>query len=319
MASNILITGGGGFLGRSIAKYFSQHGWTVSAIGHAVQDFSPMDSGISRWRNADVEPGTLKEFFQEPHLPQVVVHCAGSGSVGRSWDAPFDDFQRTTLTTAALIDTVRKHAPHALLIYPSSAAVYGQSDESKLTEASELHPMSPYGLHKLAAEDLCLGAQRIFGLRVALIRFFSLYGPGLRKQLLWDTARKLADGGNSLTLDGSGKELRDFLHVEDAARLVWHLSEQPAQSEPVIVNGATGVGTSVAAVAELLMEAMGRQSVDLQFSGRCRPGDPARLVGDVQKLERLGFQPAFGVREGVRQFAASLTSLATFSHPGVFL
>ena len=306
MTRHILITGAGGFLGRNAARYFFNHGWTVSGIGHAAADFSPTAWGISHWQQADVTLEALSALIGAAGRPAVVLHCAGSGSVGRSWDAPFEDFQRTTLSTAAVTETLRLHAPEALLVYTSSAAVYGESEASKLDEGSKLHPMSTYGLHKLASEDLCLGANRIFGLRIAIVRFFSLYGPGLRKQLLWDTSKKLAAGGDTLRLDGTGKELRDFLHVDDAMRLLLHLAEQFPVVDATIVNGATGVATSVATIAGLLIEAMGKTNVNLEFSGRCRPGDPSSLVGDVGKLEQIGFRAETGVADGVRQFVESL-------------
>jgi UDP-glucose 4-epimerase len=306
MNRHIFITGASGFLGRNAARSFSSHGWTVSGMGRSAADFTPRAWGISYWKQGDVTLELLAELFSGGQRPEVVLHCAGSGSVGKSWEAPYEDFQQTANTTAAVIEAVRRYIPEALLIYPSSAAVYGQSDAVRLAEGSELHPMSPYGLHKLVAEDLCLGASRIFDQRVAIVRFFSIYGPGLRKQLLWDTSRKLASDGDTLMLDGTGKELRDFIHVEDAARLLRHLSEQPLPVKSLIVNGATGIATSVAAIAGHLIEAMGRRGVSLEFSGRCRPGDPSSLVGDTHALERVGFQAEVRVDEGIRQFAESL-------------
>lgn len=306
MTRHILITGAGGFLGRNAARHFFASGWMVSGIGHATSEFLPKSWGISNWQQTDVTLDSLSALIEAAGRPEVVLHCAGSGSVGRSWDSPFEDFQRTTLSTAAVTESLRLHAPEALLIYTSSAAVYGESEASRLDEDSVLHPMSPYGMHKLASEDLCLGANRIFGLRTAIVRFFSLYGPGLRKQLLWDTSRKLAAGGDTLRLDGSGRELRDFLHVDDATRLLQHIAEQCSAVDPLIVNGATGVGTSVAAIAGLLIEAMDKTGVGLEFSGRCRPGDPSSLVGDVSRLEQLGFQTEIGIAEGIRQFSESL-------------
>src|SRR4030095_13057401 len=82
-------------------------------------------------------------------------------------------------------------APAAILIYPSSAAVYGVVKQAPIGESSPIAPVSPYGLHKAMAEELCSTQSKHFGLRCAIVRFFSVYGPGSRKQLLWDLAQKI--------------------------------------------------------------------------------------------------------------------------------
>ena len=308
MARHIIITGASGFLGRYAAQHFSNQGWLVSGVGHSASSFSPKQCGISHWLESDIDLPPLSKLIEMAGKPDVVFHCAGGGSVGKSWDAPLLDFERTALTTAAVIESMRCHAPESLLIYPSSAAVYGESADNALSEESALHPMSPYGLHKLVSEDLCLGAHRIFGLRVAIIRFFSVYGPDLRKQLLWDVTRKLSTGGDTLTLDGAGTELRDFIYADDAVRLVEWVAEQSPSTGSTILNGATGTPTSVASIARLLIEAMGKTgSVNLEFTGRCRPGDPSRLVGDTRRLEQIGFHSKVCVEEGIRRFVATLS------------
>lgn len=307
MTRHIIITGSRGFLGSYAAKHFSDQGWVVSGIGHLANDSSPKQCGISHWLESDINLSSLSRLIKETGKPDAVFHCAGSGSVGKSWGAPLQDFESTALTTAAVIESMRCYAPESLLIYPSSAAVYGESANNVLSEESALNPMSPYGLHKLVSEDLCLGAHRIFGIRVAIIRFFSVYGPGLRKQLLWDITRKLGAGSDTLTLDGMGTELRDFIYADDAVRLVEWVAEQSPTVGSTILNGATGVPTSVASIAQLLIEAMGKTGfVDLEFTERCRPGDPSRLVGDTRRLEQIGFHSTVCVEEGIRRFVATL-------------
>jgi UDP-glucose 4-epimerase len=213
------------------------------------------------------------------------------------------DFERTVDTVAALLEALRRHAPEALLVYPSSAAVYGNVSDECIHEDSPLMPMSPYGVNKLVVERMLGDAHRLHGIRTVIIRFFSLFGPGLHKQLLWDITRKLAENPEVIRLDGDGSEARDFMYAEDAARLVLHLASQPAEKKPIIVNGGNGRKITVADVARCLLKATGREHrVQVQFSGLKRAGDPACLLADVRRLHQTGYRPEFTFEAGVHRF-----------------
>ena len=164
--------------------------------------------------------------------PDVIVHCAGSGSVGFSMTHPYQDFQRTVATTLAVLEYARLYAPRARVAYPSSAGVYGEVQKLPIAETDPLSPASPYGVHKRFAEELCASYAQHFGIAVAVVRLFSVYGAGLRKQLLWDASQKIMRGENRFF--GTGEEIRDWLHVEDAASLLiaaaGHASAQAVRS-----------------------------------------------------------------------------------------
>ena len=112
--------------------------------------------------------------------------------------------------------------------------MYGNADALPIAESTPINPISPYGVHKQIAEELIRSYAHHFSLSVAIVRFFSLYGPGLRKQLLWDACTKIEKG--DFDFYGTGHEVRDWLHVQDAARLLLTLPSH-ASSDAVIVNG----------------------------------------------------------------------------------
>jgi UDP-glucose 4-epimerase len=141
-----------------------------------------------------------------------------------------------------------------------------------------------------------------FGLRVACVRFFSVYGPGLRKQLLWDACSKLAKGVPVLALGGGGSEVRDWLHVEDAARLLFEATAH-ASSSCQIVNCGTGVGTTVQSIAkQLLLSWNGNTS--LSFSGLARAGDPQSLVANSALAQSWGWTAQHGWESGIAEYVA---------------
>ena len=200
----VLVTGGHGFLGRNVALRFNRAGYEVHSIGLGTWiDESPADFGIYNWCESAISVDALQSMHCKP---DVFVHCAGSGSVGLSMSSPLADFTMTVDTTAAVLEYIRTKAPEARLVYPSSAAVYGCRHTGPLREDYAPAPVSPYGVHKLMAEQLCLSAIHTFELDCRLVRFFSLYGPGLRKQLLWDASNRIAQAGDEmLEFFGTGR------------------------------------------------------------------------------------------------------------------
>ena len=294
---HVLVTGARGFLGRHVARAFRESGQDVVGIGHgswARDEFR--EWGLSAWHALDITCATLAECAGKP---DVVVHCAGSSHVGFSLTDPYEDFQRTVDTTAAVLEFLRTRAPSALFVLLSSAAVYGNAAASAISEEAPVLPLSPYGTHKHLAERLCASHARSFGRRTIVLRLFSVYGPELRKQLLWDACRRL--GTEAPEFSGTGGERRDWLHVSDAAALVQVLADADAGAHTVF-NGGTGIGTPVSEVVAELAAALGARAP--RFSGQPRPGDPFSLVADASRARALGWQPQYDWRRGVREYAA---------------
>jgi UDP-glucose 4-epimerase len=299
------VTGARGFLGRHVARHLQSEGWQVVGIGHGEWKAEDAEAwGLASWRRAEVEVSALRDLAAACGPPELIFHAAGSGSVGFSLDQPLADFERTVVTTAAVLEAMRTIAPAARLVYPSSAAVYGVTANSPIAETSPVAPVSPYGAHKAMAEHLCLTRGRQFGLRCAIVRYFSVYGPGLRKQILWDLVQKIAAGPADVELHGTGDETRDFLHVEDAARIVSLVSGAVAD-EPVVINGGSGHALSVRELAELVASELGERPT-IRFSGQRRPGDPPFYRADTGRLTRLGFVPGWTLQAGVRDYLAWL-------------
>lgn len=293
-----LVTGGYGFLGRAVARKLKQGGYRVVGIGHGRwADAEAQAHGFDSWLTASVSLSSLVTLDERLDL---VVHCAGSGSVGYSQTNPLQDFSRTVQSTADLLEYLRLNNSRALFVYPSSAGVYGAKDDRPIKESDTPNPISPYGYHKKIAEDLLASYSRNYGLRVAIIRFFSIYGPGLTKQLLWDAAVRLSTAQGEAVFWGTGEETRDWIHLADATELIARLADS---AEPFsVVNGAAGTRMTVDAVLHLLKEALG-VTAKITFNGVTRPGDPRFYQADVSRLQRLGFAPSVALTAGLKGYA----------------
>ncbi len=292
-----LVTGAGGSIGRYTCAALAGAGWRVAGIGHGR--LAPEDAraaGLDIWHEADV---TLESLRAIDLRPAAIVHCAGSGAVGASIAAPHEDFQRTVATTAAVLEFARTGCPEAAIVYPSSAAVYGAAAKRPTGEDAPLEPASPYGLHKKIAEELIAMHGRAFGTRAAVVRLFSMYGEGFRKQLLWDACRRIR--ADETTFFGTGDETRDWLHAGDAAALLVRAIDHASPQCPV-ANGAAGEPVSVRAVLAELFSLLGRRDAPA-FRGTPRPGDPVHYHADIGRALAWGWRPTVAWREGLRRYA----------------
>jgi UDP-glucose 4-epimerase len=295
----VLITGGKGFLGRAAAKKFKSEGYRVLGIGRGRWDSQDArKAGFDYWLDAGVSVSSLMTFDEQF---DAIVHCAGNGSVGYSLTNPHQDFNKTVQGTAELLEFLRLSASKALVVYPSSAGVYGAKDDRAITELDSLNPISPYGYHKRMVEQLLELHSKSYGTRVAVIRFFSIYGPGLTKQLLWDACRKLlgAPSDGPAIFWGTGEETRDWINSDDAANLVYLASNTPTPY--TVINGASGERTTVQKTLELLRAAMGSQ-VDMSFNGIVRDGDPRFYHADVSRAKELGWSPRVPLVAGIQTY-----------------
>lgn len=297
MSKTILITGAHGFIGRNVAKHFADAGWTVSGIGHGLWGKEEWRQwGISDWRTADI---TLEALETYAGSPEIIVHCAGSGSVGRSLSNPLEDFNRTVTSTAVVLEYMRFYNKDARLVYPSSAAVYGSAGDHPIKEKDAIRPLSPYGYHKRMAEELCESYARNFGLKIALIRFFSLFGRGLKKQLLWDACNKFICAESEVRFAGDGEETRDWVHINDAARLIIRLSQIDGGFD--IYNGGCGRRVTVREVLGLVAKAFGNKRT-VHFSGINKEGDPKFYRADMEKTFSLDWKPEISLEKGIKEY-----------------
>lgn len=298
----VWITGANGFIGRYLARELADAGHAVHGIGHgAIHDSDRRHLGLQTWLNGEIDAANLNALATAHGLPSRIFHLAGGSSVGLSIAQPFEDFSRTVDSTARLLEWLRGSAPQCHIIAASSAAVYGSGHTDAISEDAALTPMSPYGQHKLMMEELCNSYAVSFGLRSTVVRLFSVYGPRLRKQLLWEACCRLAQGGTELVLGGTGEEIRDWTDVRDIARLLTKISELPQPETVSIINGGSGRGTSVAEIASMLVKQWDRD-IPVRFSGTVRAGDPFSLLASDARLRQMPFDWKISIDQGLADY-----------------
>jgi len=158
----------------------------------------------------------------------------------------------------------------------------------------------------MLAESLIENYSRIFGLTASVLRIFSAYGPFLDKMMFWDLLKKrqtaIACGMDVIEAFGTGVETRDFVHARDIAKAALLVAQSPEMGVTQIVNVGSGVETTVAEAANMLLSCLSRP-IAVKFSGATREGDPTRWVADISRLKELGFVPDQPLVDGLREYA----------------
>lgn len=239
-------------------------------------------------------------------LPDVVVNCSGAANVGLSFQDPHADFQLNTGLVHSLLEAIRTRSPSTRLINLSSAAIYGNPQAIPVAETAPHAPISPYGWHKLAAENLCREYTQCFDVRTLSLRPFSVFGPHLRKQLFWDIFQK-SRRSNQIVCPGTGNETRDFIFAKDMAESIAMCIEH-AEFDGQAINVANGEGITIRHAAETLLAAV-EWPGELTFSGVVRDGDPLYWTADISRLKALGFSPAYRFESGISELAKWLVNL----------
>lgn len=297
-SKTVLITGVAGFIGRYVARYFAAQGWDVIGIDGSAPENAPL-SGLKAYHSLRLPSTELGEIISRYTLT-LCIHCAGRAAVSLSMTEPAADFYANTVITFELLNALRLNAPDCRFIFLSSAAVYGNPYSLPIDENHPTVPLSPYGFHKLQSEQLCQEFSKIYDLPTASMRIFSAYGPGLRRQVLWDICQK-AVLGEPVKLQGTGAESRDFVHALDIA----HALMVVAISAPMggeVYNLATGKEVKIVDLASLVLKAVDHQG-KLDFDGAVPTGNPLNWRADISKLVSLGFTPSIDLEPGVKSFA----------------
>lgn len=297
----ILITGTTGFLGTHFSKHYINQGYKVIGTG-SKSEKDVAFNGVLEYRQLLLPDDELYDLIKK-HNPDICIHCAGSSSVGFSVQNPQKDFDMNVPVTFHLLEGLRKFAPNCKILYPSSAAVYGNPKYLPIDEKHPLNPISPYGFHKMFCEKICYEYSNLYDLNVNIIRIFSAYGPGLQKQVLWDIYNKVKNE-EQLTLSGTGQETRDFVYIEDilsASDIILNSSKSTYN----VLNLASGKETTIQELAELMVCELGLD-IEIKFNGTVREGDPVKWKADISKLNILGFETKFNIKDGIRKYCQAI-------------
>lgn len=286
----ILIIGSKGFIGTNLVSYLNKQKyevWGADIANDNSANYIQLDHN-----NTDFDIALTNKF-------DVCVNCSGAANVPASLENPFFDYTLNTVNVFKMLDSIRRVSPHCKFINLSSAAVYGNPTSLPVSETSGLSPVSPYGCHKIQAENICKEFHENFNIQTISLRIFSAYGEGIRKQLLWDIYQKSLVS-ESIEFWGTGKETRDFIYILDLVEVI-HVVIHNAQFDGSSINVANGEEVEVDTVIRTMLDSF-EWGGSYSYMGTNRKGDPVRWVADIRKLKGLGYERKYSFEEGVNNY-----------------
>lgn len=239
-------------------------------------------------------------LLEECREPDIVYWAAGSASVASSLQDPKQDYSLNIPPLKAVLEQLESRWQQTRLVFLSSAAVYGLSGSNATSTVSSLRPISPYGKHKVLSEQMIQASNAGQKGRCHIIRPFSVYGPGLKRQLFWDALEKIRR--NNFDFFGSGQEFRDWVYVDDLLKLMADIAIFPERF-PTTLNAGSGQGISIESTLGQLFKTLYLEETPI-FSGLVKTGDPDQLVADADEQQQFSDYFVTPLEAGLRHYVA---------------
>jgi UDP-glucose 4-epimerase len=298
--SQLLITGGCGFIGRHLVR-------RLVADGHRVVVVDDLSSGDADALPPDVEliecdAADVEAYADALATCDSLIHLAAIASVARSLEDPSGTRRVNFGALEVIIQRLAERSAPPRVLFTSSAAVYGDLGNARADPSVECQPITPYGQDKLDAEHSLRAAQRAFGLEACALRLFNVYGPEQDSDSPYaGVVAKFIDAAirtEPLTVHGDGAQERDFIHVDDVVSVITHLLQAGFDGRPVL-NLCSGVSTSVETLA---------LTISTLSTGRVRLLRGPQRDGDV-RISRGTPDPSLEAAAPMRELAEGLASM----------
>lgn len=296
-----LITGGAGFIGSNLARYLIEKDFQVTILDNFSSGREENIKEIKDKINLlKLDVRNLESIKKSVEEVDYIFHLAALVSVPESVKREKETFEINTGGTKNIVELARRRNVKKI-VFPSSAAVYGDLPGLPKSENSELAPKSPYAKSKIKSEEVLKDASEKYGIDTASLRFFNVYGP--RQDPNSDYAAvipifiKRALQNKDLIIYGDGNQTRDFIYVKDVCRAFIKTLSKNTNGE--IFNIASGSETSINKLANKIIQFTDSDS-EIKYEEK-RPGEVFRSVADISKAKKeLNYTPKYSLNKGIK-------------------
>jgi UDP-glucose 4-epimerase len=293
----VLVTGGAGFIGSHLVDRLIQEGHQVVVVDNLSTGKKKNLNKDAKFYKLDILSDRLERVFQK-EKPEIVSHHAAQMDVRRSVSDPTFDAQSNIIGLLNLLECAVKNGARRIVFASSGGACYGEQQVFPATEEHPMHPLSPYGVSKLASEHYLYYYQAVCGLEYTALRYSNVYGP--RQDPFGEAgvvaifAQKLLKGEQPI-INGNGMQTRDYVFVEDVIEA--NMAVIHGQINDTF-NVGTGKETSVNQLFRYLLDITAAKVKEIH--GPEKKGEQVRSSLDYQKIHKiLEWEPRVSLQEGL--------------------
>ncbi len=302
---NCLVTGAAGFIGSHLSRRLLKEGFSVVGMD-SFTDYYPR--WIKEKNLTPIQRESNFSFIEEDinsldlsrllHRVDYVFHMAAQAGVRASWGQSFSEYMRNNIeATQRLLEGSKDLRLHKF-IYASSSSVYGFCPELPMSESSPLLPYSPYGVTKLAAENLCYLYSKNYGVPTLSLRFFTVYGPGQRPDMAFHKFFKSTFENQPITVFGTGEQTRDFTYIDDIVDAIFACTTRGQTGETYNLGGGN---RKILKDLFPLFEKICGKKISIKWEEK-QKGDVPHTLADIHKAKKdLSFDPKTPIDEGLSE------------------
>ena len=307
---NILITGGLGFLGSNLAHRLVNSNANITLLDNLNPLYGGNKFNIKEIEeNVKVVIGDVRDnniLLPIIQKADIIFHFAAQVSYIDSLSMPFEDLGLNAKTTLQILEICRKYNSKAKILFSSSRMVMGKIEDKHVTESSATNPLSLYGIHKLTSEKYLQMYYKDFGIPFVILRITNPYGPRQQikhnKYSLVGWFIRQAMEGKTIKIFGDGKQLRDYIFVDDIVEAFLRCSiEENAIGK--IINIGSGISTEFREMVKGVINIVQNGYIEyVEWPPVYEHVETGDIVVDISRLKEItGFQPKYNLKDGIHK------------------
>ncbi|WP_290033371.1 NAD-dependent epimerase/dehydratase family protein [Ligilactobacillus cholophilus] len=305
--SNVLITGGAGFVGSNLADRLIKQGdhiTIVDDLSMGLIENIPDSDQVDFFEESITNKAFMENLLVKNKFDYIYLF-AGVASVADSVARPYETHQVNQEANIFLLEVIRKNKlPVKKVLFASSAAVYGDDPVLPKKEVdSRIKPLTPYAIDKFASERYMVDYRDLYGIPTVAVRFFNIYGPKQNPSSPYSGVISIITEcireNKVFNLYGDGNQVRDFVYIDDVIDALMLLTRDNNASYGVY-NVASGLQTSVNDMIQAYENITGK-TLQIDYKPE-RKGDIKYSYADISKLSKLGYCPIYNIEDGLKKY-----------------